>query len=120
MFEMPDADIEALLRKISEYGPYQKVEYRDLSLLTIRRIAEMEQGLRSGESKHARLFRHAARPKPVGFLKELEEESAAAIAWRDDEVAKGYTPLHSFEYASWPDEERVVFAYRERLCRDAF
>ncbi len=119
MFDMSDADIEALLRKISEYAPYQTVDCRDISLLTVRRIAEREQELRRGESNHARLIRHAKCPKPSGFSEDLEEERVAAIAWRDEEIAKGYRPIYSYEYEGWPDEDRVVLAYRERSYRDA-
>lgn len=116
-FEMSDADIETLLRRISEYAPYQTFDCRDVSLLATRRIAEKEQELRQGESNHARLLRHARRPTPRGFQEELDAERAAALAWRDDQVAKGYPPLCSFEYDAWPEEERVVLAYRERSYR---
>ncbi|WP_026756902.1 hypothetical protein [Sediminimonas qiaohouensis] len=119
-FRLSNADIEALLRRVLEYAPYQSIDFRDVSLLAIRRVVEKERDLRHGESNHARLVRHAQRSTPEGFREELETERADALAWRDGQIAKGYTSLYSFEYESWPEEQRAVLAYRERAYRTRF
>lgn len=120
VFRMSDADIEACLRRTSEYPSYRAVDFRDVSLLAIRRILEKERDLRRGESAHEQIARCAKGPNPEGFLKDLEKERTDALAWRDEQIAKGYTPLCSFEYESWPEEQRMVLAYRERSYRTLF
>ncbi|WP_372922289.1 hypothetical protein [Roseovarius sp.] len=119
-FKLSDADIETLLRRTSEYAPYQAVDFRDVPLLAIRRIIETERDLRRHESNHARLVRHVRQPIPEGFQEELEAERAAALAWRDERIAKGYTPLCSFEYQTWPEEQRAVLAHRQNSYRTCF
>lgn len=118
--DMTDKDIEARLRTISDYSAYHAVSFRDVSPLATRRILERERELRRGESAHSRIDRYAMQPKSEDFLKDLEAERVDALAWYDEQIAKGYTPLCSFEYESWPEEQRMVLAHRERSYRRIF
>ena len=110
---------EALLRRIPEYAPYKAVDFEDVSLLAIRRVVEAEHELRRGESNHARLIRHK-QAMPRGFMADLEAERAAARSQWDEEIAKGYIPFIPFAYRSWPEEEAIVLARRERSYEAAF
>ncbi|WP_163848086.1 hypothetical protein [Pseudooceanicola aestuarii] len=118
-FQLSDGEIEALLRRIPEYAPYKAVDFEDVCLLAIRRIVETEHELRRGESKHARLFRHAQK-MPSGFITDLEEERADARSEWDEDIAKGYTPFIPFAYRSWPEEEAIVLAQRQRTYEALF
>ncbi|MEQ5872506.1 hypothetical protein J4E08_21840 [Sagittula sp. NFXS13] len=120
VFRMSDADIEAHLRKTSEYSSFCTIGFRDVSPLAIRRIIERERDLRLAESAHERLRRYARQPNTEGFLEELKTERADADCWYDEMIAKGYTPLGSFEYETWPEEQRIVLAYREHLYWSQF
>jgi len=118
-FQLSEEEIETLLRRIPEYAPHKAVDFEDVSLLAIRRIVETEHELRRGESNHARLIRHA-QTMPRGFLAELEDERVAARSQWDEDIAKGYTPFIPFAYRSWPEEEGIVLAYRERTYEATF
>ena len=117
--QLSDEEIEALLRRIPEYAPYKAVDFEDVSLLAIRRVVETEHELRRGESNHARLIRHK-QTMPRSFMADLEAERAAARSQWDEEIAKGYIPFIPFAYRSWPEEEAIVLARRERSYEAAF
>ena len=57
---------------------------------------------------------------PRGFMADLEAERAAARSQWDEEIAKGYIPFIPFAYRSWPEEEAIVLARRERSYEAAF
>tara|TARA_R100000687_G_C6450941_1_gene165288 strand:- start:484 stop:1209 length:726 start_codon:yes stop_codon:yes gene_type:complete len=118
VFGLTDAEIEALLCRISDYAHYLTFSFGDVSPLVIRRILERERVLRRNESNHARLVRHAA-ARRTDFRSELEEERTAAIAWRDECIAGNLQPVWPHEYAGWPEDERVVLAYRKWVLSDA-
>ena len=113
---LSDADIDVLLRRIPKYESYRWFDIRDASLLVIRRVVENERDIRKSESNHARLFRRA-QPLPSGFAEELEVEREEAFSWRDDEKDRGVAAFYSCDYEDWPDDDRVILAYRRSFYR---
>ena len=115
---LTDDELSESLRRIPKDDPHRMIRYRDVSLLTLRRVIEMELEVRAGESKHARLAR-SAQSVSSGLAAELEAEHQDAQAWAEQLIREGSQPYYPSEYDEWAEVDRMVLAYREERCRTA-